>query len=1145
MQLNVCRSLFHIKRKADIKILLFMKMTTIIMLALCINASAKGYSQKITISQKNVSLEKVFKEISRQTGYTFIYTESLLKKSKKITISVTNESLERALEKSFLDQPLTYTILNKLIIIKEKEIIQKPIYSQKLSVDIKGKVLDEKGEPLQGASVHIKGKNIGTVTNSFGEFQLNNIDENDILVISFLGYTNVEQKVGKEVSITITMKLVNENLSAVTVIGYGTQSKRNVTGSISSLKSDDLKDQVISSFDQAMAGKLAGVRVSAASGEPGRNAEINIRGIGTLTAGSQPLVVIDGFPLPEGSGLSSINPIDIESIEVLKDAASAAIYGSRGANGIILVTTKKGKSGKAVINYNSYAGIQRVAKKIDFMDAYELAQYTAVGRNNAWVDLNPTTNSINDPNHIRPDRFKIPEYMLPYLEGKEGLINTDWQDALFRNAPIQNHDISVSGANESIRYFLSGNFFNQKGIVVGSDFKRYSFRVNLETTLGNKINLGLNLNPSYSESDLITEGGHGEDGVQLAMFMSQPMFPVYNPDGSLAISNQIREGGKYNMRRVENPVALATLTDHSLMRYNLISGIYLDYEIINGLKFKTQLAGNFASSQEDYYRPSFLGTYNAAAPSTAIGKKNSGRINNILIENTIGYNTKLNNHHFSTIGGYSYQKENSFVDFIAANNFPNDNIRTLNAGNIIPSQTFTTSYEWAMISYFGRMQYNYKNKYLLSTSLRSDGSSRFGENSKWALFPSVSLGWRISEESFLKNLEVINEFKIRGSWGKTGNNLIPNYGSKALLTQSNYILGGSLINGFRQSTAPNPELSWETNEMYNIGFDLTLFNNRLNIITEYYYSITKDLLLEVPVPASSGYSSSLRNFGKISNTGIEFSLNTNNQFGRLTWLSGFNISTNKNKVLQLGPGQDQIASVYMHITRVGEPLGSFYGYRVIGVFQNADELSSYPKPAGSAVGSYKYEDVNKDGKIDQNDRTILGNFFPDYTFGFNNNLKFKGIDFNVLIQGAQNFKMFQNGAFANLTTSVDANMFKDYVDNYFISEGNPNNGKYARPTYAGNLLFQDSDFKLKDASFVRVRSISLGYTLPNSIFKSDFTKNIRLYISTLNPFTITRYPGYNPEANPKPNGFGVLNPGMDWSAYPIEKSLVFGVNVTF
>ncbi len=1126
------------------KFLRVMKITAFVLLISIMQVSAGTFAQKVTINKTNAPLKVVIDEICKQGGYDFVLDAKVKKHLKPVNINIKESTVENALAICLKDQPLTYTIEDKLIVLKVKNFASKEAVIKDISIS--GRVSDENGKPIPGVTVKLQNATTATVTTADGTYSITVPDEKTVLVFSFIGFESQSVFAGNRTEINIVLKEQNSRLNEVMVIGYGTQTKAKITGSVSKLSSKGLEDMPLTSFDQALVGQLPGVRAALSTGEPGKNAEINIRGIGTLTAGSQPLVVVDGFPLPEGSNLGNISANDIKSIEVLKDAASAAIYGSRGANGIILITTKTGETGKSQISFNSYTGLQSAAKKIDFMDAYQLAQYTAAGRNNAWVDLNPAVNKAGDPNSVRPDRYKIPEYMVPYLNGTPGLTNTDWQDALFRNAAVQNYDLSVSGASEKMKYYVSGNVFDQDGIIVNSGFKRYSLRVNMDASLTRNLKFGINFNPSYSNAKLITEGGHNQDGVLLSMYMSQPMFPVYNTDGSLAISNQIRDGGIYSMRKVENPVALAALTDHSLKRYGLLGGMFLEYQLLKGLSFKTYLGGNFASSQEDYYRPGYLGTYNAAAPSVATGRKSDSRMDNIITENTVNYsNTFADKHTISILAGYTYQHENDYYDNIVANGFPNDNVRTLNAGNIVAGQTNSTGQAWTLISYLARVQYDYRGKYLLSSSIRRDGSSRFGENSKWGYFPSVSLGWRISEEGFMKNINMISDWKLRASWGQTGNNQIPNYGSQAQTVQSNYVIGNSLNNGFKPSTAPNPNLSWETNENYNLGMDISFLKDRYQFTADVYNSTTKNLLLDVPVPGSSGYASSLRNYGKVRNRGLELSLNTTNTFGQLTWTAGLNFSTNQNKVLQLGPGQDQISSVYMHLTKVGGPIGAFYGYNVIGLYESAADLANSPHPVGSAVGSYKYEDVNRDGKIDPNDRKVLGKFFPDYTFGFTSTVSYKGLDLNFIIQGAQGYQMFQNGAFANLTTSVDANMFANYTNNYFISEGNPDNGQFARPTYASDLLFQDSNFKIKDASYVRVRNISVGYNLPSSWLNTLKITKLRFYVSGQNLFTFTKYPGYNPETNPKPNGFGVLEPGMDWSAYPVARTFSAGLNVTF
>lgn len=1027
------------------------------------------------------------------------------------------------------------------------------IYAQEKKSSIRGLVENEKGAALSGVSILLthdeKKTQLSTTSDEQGVFTFQQLDSKGPYTIT-ITHVGFEKKIirkpqlnpGREEALVITLKPSADDLNQVVVIGYGSQSRSKTTGAMAQVRSNSFKDMPVTRIEQALAGQMPGVQVIQYSGAPGTGVLLRVRGLGSVTAGNQPLYVIDGFPANEAN-LSMLNTGDIESVNVLKDAAAAAIYGSRGSNGVVLITTKKGNTSKPRFSFDAFYGQQSVVKKIDMMDAYEYARFVQDARNNWWVDQK-AGNSPSDPNSVRTNVVgKIPDFLQPYLAGQQGLTNTDWQDAIFRKADMQNYALSVSGGNEITKYYVSGNYFDQQGIVINSDFKRYSVRTNIETKLSQAMTFGLNMAPSYTQQNVISEGGHSNDGVITTALIAMPNFPVYNADGSFALGNQAREASKYSMAVLENPVAVANLINNKVNNFRLLGGAYLDIKLLKGLTVKTYFGADYFASTEDYFRPSVLGVYRVAPPSQATGKSGTANNINYVSENTLNYTAQFNDrHNLSVLAGYTVQKENRKSNSVTGTKYPNDQVPSVSAATSISAGTSTVQ-EWSLLSYIGRVAYDFDNKYLISASVRRDGSSRFGINNRWGWFPSASIGWRISEESFLKSVDLISDLKLRASYGKTGNFQIPNYGSYALLSSNNYVLNGSVINGQVPSSAPNPELSWEKTDQVNLGLDLGILKNHLTLSVDYYTSKTNDLLLDVPVPYSSGYTTMLKNVGKVSNKGIELNLTGRAQIGPVEWTGSLNFSANRNKVEELGPGQSQII-VGRNITQIGQPIGSFYGYKVLGVFTSQHELNNYPHLSTSTPGSYIYEDVDTNKIINSADRKIIGNPFPDYTAGFSSNFTWKNFDLGFLINTVQGFDITQTLKTTYLVSEEGwANTSKEMYDKRYIDGQNAGKGFGRARVQPTDTYYRTSSLSVEDGSFIRVRNITAGYSLPATLAKRVGIEKLRFYLSAQNPFTFTKYKGYNPEVSQ--NASNALEPGIDAGAYPASKTFVIGLNLNF
>ncbi|WP_461099048.1 SusC/RagA family TonB-linked outer membrane protein [Spirosoma luteolum] len=1028
-------------------------------------------------------------------------------------------------------------------------------------------------EVLAGATVQLKGSSIGISTDAQGGYRLNVPagTAQPTLVFSFIGYQPLEERAGNRSVIDARLTASNNALSEVVVVGYGVQNRRDITTAIGSVRARDLANQPVVSFDNALAAKIAGVQVVQTSGAPGAALQVRVRGTGSISAGLDPLYVIDGVPLSRDTKfatgstntqfpdnpinvLSTINTDDIESIEVLKDASAAAIYGSRGSNGVVLLTTKRGKEGKTTISYDTFVGFQQVSKKLDLLNAYEYATLNAEAKNTAYLDRNPT-GKATDPNEVRnvgvgaPSTL-IPPQVVPYLSGQAGLTNTDWQDAIFRQAPIQNHTLSISGGTgtsdrASVRYYVSGNYLDQQGIVINSGYKRYGGRANLDIRSG-RLSVGLNLNPTYSHHDLIkAEGPYLADGVIGLALQLAPIFPVYNANGTYNFDGN---GWGYGATSILNPVAVANEVKDKLNQLRLLGSAYAQYDITKGLSYRLSVGTDINNFQRDYYRPSTVEIRDRKGPSIPTGFSRTQNYVNWLVEHTLNYNRQFGPHTVSGLAGFSAQKDRRTASELTATNYPNDLVPTLNAGQVTAGSSDIQ--EWSLLSYIGRAQYDYLGKYLLSAAVRADGSSRFGSANRWGYFPSVSAGWNVSQESFLKNVSWLSDLKIRASYGLTGNFQIPNYGSVSLLNYQNYVLGAeSIVSGLAPGNSANDRLRWEKTAMLDVGFDANFFRNRLSLTVDYYNANTSDLLLNVPVPRASGFSTELQNIGKVNNQGIELTLGTQQTFGRLGWTANVNLAANRNEVRALGASGDPIivsggVAGAQFITRIGEPIGQYWTMLYDGVFKNQAEVDAYPHTSTTRPGDFRFIDVNGDKKIDfSSDRTVTGSYFPKYTFGFTTRFTYAGFDLGATVQGVQGNKIL--------------NLIRRYV---FNSEGNGNQfrgalDRWQSPDNIGNGLVnranrlstgsngEISTWHIENGSYVRIRTITLGYTLPNTMLQRLKLNRARLYVTTQNPFTFTKYTGYNPDVSARPDN--ALSQGEDYGTYPLARTTSIGLNLSF
>lgn len=1117
------------------------------------------YSQEtmFTVEYNNRTVKEIFREIERNSEYIFFYLDNSLDLKRKVSVRAENQQVHAILDQIFSGTNNKYHISDRQIIISKEDntSLPAPVVQQDTKT-ITGVVNDALG-PVVGANVVVKGTTIGNITDLDGKFVIENVPANAILQISYIGYITQEVMVGNQTHVNITLQEDSEALDEVVVIGYGIIKKKDLTGSVGQMSSGALKDLKVSHPTQALAGQLAGVQVQQGSGVPGETANIRVRGAASISASSSPLYVVDGYPLGD-QNLNSINPSDIESIEVLKDASASAIYGSRAANGVVIVTTKSGKTGKVSINLDMYYGFQNVTKKLDLMDAQEFAELSKEAFNTNYMSKVAGA-SAGDPLDVRPsgNRYRYPAIYDDAAAMAAIGKGTDWQDEIFRTAPIQNYQVSVAGGDEKTKYMFSGGYFSQEGVIIGSDYERFSARAKIDSEFTKWLKVGINLAPTYINSSTIPEGHWASDGVLLAAGATSAIVPVKNPDGTWASQAEYAVASD-GLTGVTNAVANALDIDNTRKTLRLFGNMYAEVSILSNLKFKSTIGADVMQYRSKYFRPSNVPKNGTVAPlpsTDRAGNTKNAEVVNWLNENTLTYFGSFGSHEIDAVVGFTSQKNIYNYSEVTASDFPDDIIRTMNNGKVKGGSSDMN--EWALLSYLGRVNYRYDNKYYLTASIRADGSSRFGKNNRYGYFPSGSIAWRISQEDFMKEMEWLSDLKIRASYGLTGNNNIPNYGSIGTMVNRNYVFGsgtGNVVTGIAQNSFSNADLTWEKTRQMDIGLEFSVLSNRLSFIVDYYQRKTTDLLLQVDIPTITGFSNAWRNIGKVNNKGIEIAINSVNVMNKdFTWNTNLNMSTNTNEVVALGPSGDPLyhdgGAGTTHITMIGHPLASFYGYRQIGVYMNQADWESSPKLDNSYVGDVKYEDVDGDKKITADDRTILGNNDPKFTWGMTNTFTYKSFDLSFVLQGVHGRDVLHLAKRFYENLEGNQNQMRTTLDRW-RSESNPGDGWMPRANAAttgqNNAV---SSRWIEDASFVRINNLTLGYTLPKAIAQKCTMQNARLYFSVQNLATFTGYSGYNPEtsfrADSESNISNRLARGTDYGIYPLNRTFTFGVNVTF
>lgn len=1110
------------------KIVMIVNLATLFMIISLLQVSAEGFSQ-ISLNKKNTSLESVFKSIEKQTDYVFFSKDYDLKEV-GINIQITNVSIETALNNCFKNSPLTYKIIDKTVIVVKKEEREAPenVSDYVKAIDIHGKVTDEKGLPLPGASVKLKGTSVGAVTDGNGQYSISVPDDEATLVVSYIGFVTQEVAIKGQRQLTIVLKEDLALLNQVVVVGYGTKKRTSVTSSISKIENDKLDQVPNARLENTLAGRIAGVSVSNSRNVPGAAPQIRIRGLGSISAGNNPLIVIDGFP---GGDLAQLNMNDVESIEVLKDASSTAIYGSRGASGVILVTTKRGKSGKPELSLNSYYGVAKAMMHDDWVIGQEWYDYLTKYQNRefSWNGGDPSIPIWGD--NRRPVTFRVNPLA-------KDLPQTIWQNEILQTAPIQNHNLSIRGGDEKAKYYLSGTFSDEDGVVKTANYKQFSVRANVDVKISDVISLGLEISPSYSNRRIA--------GSNMVSLVKYPSF--VSPDKLNGRYPRTYDYIPTGHSGQASPYTFLYGTENYNKSFTNIGRTFVNLKLLEGLNFKTSLGTILGFGSSDYYSGGI------GDPQVNInGNASDFQSFNIVNENVLSYNKTLSEvHDIGGILGASFQNATSRSTNMSAvtNSFNNGIIKTLNNAIINPAGTSQNKSEWGLISYFARVNYGYKSKYLVEASLRTDGSSRFGKDNKWGYFPSASVAWRISEEDFIKNIGAISELKLRASYGVTGNFNIGNFQYLGSVSTFSYSPGNKTVNATAQTSLENPDLSWEKTKGYDFGLDLGLFKNRLNINFDYYDNHTTNMLYSVNIPAITGFSSTITNAGEVRNRGVDLEVTTKNTVGDFKWNTSFNISHNKNEMTDLGGVDQRINSSWSMdwLLRKGEPMFSYYGYKTAGIYQNAGQLTNSPHLAGAKPGNPIIKDLNGDGKIDPADKVILGNFQPDMLLGMSQNFSWKNFDLSVFLNASFGAKMFnaENQFYEGNTLGA---MRRSLVENQWWSETEPGDGK--TPAAALSQLFgynTNTDFYIEDASFLNVRNVNFGYTVANIAKKNWGIKSMRVYSSINNLLVIKNKNNhsYNPEGSTEGEVSGInSNPGMNLGSEPINRTIVFGFNIGF
>lgn len=1139
------------------KLFLMMRFMLFFFILGLVQVSANVYSQQtnLNVSLKNAKIEQVLENIEDQSNFYFLYRSDLLKDLPAVSVNLNNARIEDVLDKIITSNGLVYEIDDRIVVIKKANETTDWQNINQQTKKIEGTIKDSQGNLLPGVTVVIKGTSNGIITDIDGHFELE-VPQDAILQLSFIGMETMEVPVMGRTDFDLVMKESLLDIDEVVVVGYGQMKRSDLTGSVVSVSSDAIAKSVTTSIDQVLQGRAAGVQVQQNTGLPGGSSSIRIRGINSLNASNEPIFVIDGVIIDGSTGsgnenaLASINPSDIVSMDVLKDASATAIYGSRAANGVIIITTKRGQKGEALITLDTYVGMQEMPVKLDLLNLQEYAIHK-----NERADLGIVQ---YDNNFIRPE-----------LLGK----GTDWQDELFQTAIMQSHNLSVTGGAERHTYALGLGYLDQDGIAIGSGFKRLNLRGNFESQVKDFLKVGINFAFSNSKQKTTVS----DDSLIKIALKQTPNVAVKNADGSY-------DGPDTDEYVQNNPVGLAMLKDNRNEKAGIRANTFAEATLLKGLTYKTEYALNYGITNTYRFDPSY--TFGAITNEVREGARSKSYSKFWSWRNILTLNRQLELHNINMMLGHEMQESNWEYLYGYRSGYLTNGATNLDAGDATTAKNSGSSGSSSIISYFGRLFYSYNDKYLLTTTLRRDGSSKFYKDNQWGWFPSAALAWKVSNENFIKDIQTVNNLKLRLGWGAVGNQNVANYAYTSTYSSVATNWGTGLL----ASNTPNEDLKWETTYSSNIGLDLNMFNNRIEFIADVYYKKTKNLLLQLPLPAyvgTSGQGSTSApwvNIGSLQNKGIELTLNTvNMDIRNFRWRTNLVFSMNRNKVRSLDTETSIINKTIQEgsditiITRtaVGEAIGQFYGYKVIGRFEKATDFY-YKNSEGKVVptalpedmnigensvwiGDYIFEDINDDGIINEMDRTFIGNPEPKFIYGIGNTFTWKGFDLNIYLTGAYGNKVvnYQRRWLENPRENtnllrkaieyarldlIDPNGPNDYR-NVQIVGGDPYMPRIGASSASSTSNFRFSDKFVEDGSYLRIQSISLGYNFPRKWLRPLGIQNLKVYTNLQNVYTFTKYSGYDPEIGS--TNQDALMTGIDNARYPSPRIYTFGLNLSF
>ncbi|MFT4154256.1 TonB-dependent receptor [Parafilimonas sp.] len=1072
-----------------------MKLTTVLILCATLSVSAKGITQKVTLNMRDAPFATVLGELQKQTGYAFIYTETQLLAANNISVNVKNMPFQKALDICFSNQPLRYNIFEKTVVV---ELTDRPETNNKAesaaTVTITGVVLGANDAPLAGATVKIKGSNKAVVTNEKGEFTISTAKGNVVLVVSFVGYEAKEVEAETNKPITITLLRQDNELNQIVIVGYGSQKKKDVTGAVSTLSSKDLEDRPNTQFGYAIEGKAAGVQIIRSSGQPQAGFSIRVRGTASITSASDPLYIVDGVPT---YNTNEINPSDIESITILKDAASAAIYGTSGANGVVLITTKRGKNQKLKLALSTSAMFSTPWKKLDVLNGEQFkALATEMGYTTDWDTYNK---------------------------------NTNWQDEVFRTAVTGNYQLSATGGTAKTSYYVSGAIINQQGIVINNNLNRGTLKLNLDHQLTKFIKVGTSISYDHWNDKDVPE--NSRNGVITRLITTIPNIGIRDADDPEMYARSPF------LNDLENPVSTVYQPDHLYKTNRWQGNVYAEATVVKGLKVKSLFGFEHNKGIYNSYQDSVQTRYGKSL--SGIAAENDYKYNYWISENTATYSTKINNHSFDALGGFIVSREITDNLYLSSYDFTGAANTNVRSGNVqaLPSPYYVRK---SHASFIGRVNYSYKDKYMFTSNFRADGSGQFPQQNRWGYFPSFSVGWRISQEKFFQNaLPFVNDLKIRAGWGLVGNDRATPYAWYGLIdTMSRYLINGNTLTAYTPTTLENTDLKWEKTSQTDIGIDLAILNSRVSITADYYYKKTTDMLLDVPQPASTGFTTALQNAGSLLNKGFEFSVSSKNiVHNNFTWNTDFNISFNHNKVLNIIGNTIPAGAVnasgddfYTAIVTEGHALGMFYGKTSLGVDPETGDINFLQTADGSedSIG-------------------IIGNANPKYVFGFTNNFRYKNFTLEVFFQGVQGSHLFNATRILSESMALAMNQSATVLKRW-EKEGDVTNVPRATANDWTNA-YPSTRF-IENGSYVRLKALTLGYSVPAFSLAKVKVSQCKLYLTCENLLTFTKYSGYDPDVSAFSGASQSTTdqntaPGVDFGTYPQSRDFIIGLNVTF